>query len=90
LLKQIIEKENALVAVVSEKYQQPLPEEWIRTGSWEMAAFDTMAKKTYFFYSRDSSQADQLKKNLVEYAPLLPPDISVRYDYTPPPKLPSE
>lgn len=90
LLEQIIEKENALVAVLSDKYQQPLPEEWIRTGSWEMAAFDTMPSKTYYFYSRDSSWADKLRKNLQEYAPLLPPDISVRYYYTPPSKLPSE
>jgi len=90
LLKQIIEKENAHIAVLSDRYQPLLPEEWIKTASWEMAAFDTMPKKTYYFYSRDSSQADQIKKNLVEYALLLPPDISVRYYYTRPPKLPSE
>jgi hypothetical protein len=79
LVRELGEERNLQLAIVSKGYERGLPEEWIRTASWE-----TPDKKTLLFYARDSASANRLINHMEEYASLLPHGLTVSYFYSSP------
>jgi hypothetical protein len=86
LIHQLSIEQNARVAIISDRYDRPLPDHWIHTGEWVISGQDPTEKRTVSFYAIDSSAATQLRKNLEEYTHFLPQDLTVQYFYSPPPE----
>ncbi|MFC1782161.1 hypothetical protein ACFL02_01080 [Planctomycetota bacterium] len=49
---------------------------WTKVGSWTISHNVVCAEDTVSFYAVDPAAADQLRKNLTVFLPLLPPDVA--------------
>jgi len=81
LVSRLSQELNARVAIVSDRYDKVLEDNWVRTASWELPGCGTMT-----FYAADSTDAFHLREHLDDYAPFLPRDITAQYFYTLPPE----
>lgn len=84
LIHQLSKAQNSQVAIISDRYDKPLPDSWIRTGEWEMTGHDPSEKRTVSFYAMDAEAAKRLRKNLEEYTHFLPQGLTVEYFFSPP------
>jgi hypothetical protein len=84
LIHQLSKAQNSQVAIISDRYDKPLPDSWIRTGEWEMTGHDASEKRTVSFYAMDTEAATRLRKNLEEYTHFLPQGLTVEYFFSPP------
>jgi len=86
LIHELSREQNSQIAIISDTYDKPLPDHWIRTGQWQIPDPDPSEKRAVSFYAMDSSAATRLRKNLEEYTHFLPQDLTVQYFYSPPPE----
>jgi len=78
------------IAVVSDKYEYTIPDDWAKVASWQIPGYGLTTEKTIVFYITEPKYAHFMKQFLEEYSYFLPHDVIVRYFYNPPPKLPTE
>lgn len=74
LIRHLSLEQNSQVAIISSRYDKALPDSWIKAASWESAGVGS-----WLFYAPDTLAASNLRKNLDNFAPLLPSNINVRY-----------
>jgi hypothetical protein len=83
LVNQLSMEKRTHVAIVSDKYARALPQNWVRTASWQWNGVAGEESKTLYFYALDSITAGVLKPELEEFAYFLPKNVTARYFFNP-------
>jgi hypothetical protein len=77
-LQSLVVKNNTSLAVIYESwFDKALTDNWKKVGTWEVSYSFMLGDTKVSFYAVDSSKADELRQNLIDFNQQLPKDIKV-------------